>query len=131
VDQQRNIAIIRRFYAAGPSDDDTERTRFFAPDAVWHVPGSNHVSGAYQGIEAITRTMTDRMQPLDDWRIELRQVMANDDLVVAVIRLEGSRRGVTVDTDGAHVFRLDAEGRVVEAWGFTVDQARLDAVLDA
>jgi ketosteroid isomerase-like protein len=128
---QRQIETVRRFYAAGPSADDSERRGFFAEDAVWHVPGDNPVSGAYRGVDAIANDMVRRMQPLDGWRIEPRDIMANEDLVVATVRLTGERRGMTIDTPGAHVFRFDEEGRIVEAWGFTADQARLDAFFGA
>jgi ketosteroid isomerase-like protein len=120
-----NIETVRRFYA-GPAADDAHRVPMFAPDAIWHVPGDNPVSGEYRGIEAITRTMVGRMQPLDEWRIEVRDVMGNADHVVGVVHLTGSRYGATIDTPGAHVFRFNSEGEIVEAWGFTSDQARLD-----
>jgi ketosteroid isomerase-like protein len=121
-----NIETVRRFYRAGPADDDSSRTPMFARDAVWHVPGENPVSGPYRGVDAITGEMIGRMQPLDEWRIEMKHVMGNDDLVVGTVHLTGRRRGRTIDTDGAHVFRFDEEGRIVEAWGFTVEQAALD-----
>lgn len=131
MDQRRNIEIVRRFYEAGPSDDDSARHDFFTDDAVWHVPGSNHVSGPYRGIAAITGTMVERMRPLDEWAIEVRDVMANEDMVVATVGLTASRKGVRIATDGAHVFRMDDEGRITEAWGFVLDQAGLDRLLDA
>ena len=43
----RNLETIQRFYGAGPALDDSDRLAFFAPDAVWHVPGDNPVSGPY------------------------------------------------------------------------------------
>jgi len=121
-----NIETVRRFYAAGPSDDDSERVDFFAPDALWHVPGDNPVSGPYHGIAAITGEMTTRMQPLDEWHIEPRHVMANGDLVMAICHLAGRRGDRIVNTHAGHVFRFDDRGRIVEAWGFTEDQERLD-----
>jgi ketosteroid isomerase-like protein len=126
-----NIATVKRFYAAGPSDDDSGREQFFAQDAVWHVPGDNPVSGSYRGIEAITSDMSARMQPLDEWSIEPRHVMGNANLVIAIVHLKASRRGISVNTHGGHVFRFNDQGRIVEAWGFTEDQARLDELLSA
>ncbi len=87
-----NIEMVTRFYAAGPADDDAERRAFFAPDAAWHVPGDNPVSGTYHGVEAITMEMVERMQPLDEWKIDPRHIMGNQDLVCAVAHLNGSRR---------------------------------------
>jgi ketosteroid isomerase-like protein len=126
-----NIAAVRRFYGAGPADDDSQRVPLFAPDAVWHVPGDNPVSGPYRGVEEISRTILERMQPLDEWRIDVIDVMGNADLVVATFALVGRRRGVDIETRGAHVFRLDAEAHIVEAWGFTADQGRLDEFFEA
>jgi ketosteroid isomerase-like protein len=125
-----NLATVRRFYAAGPADDDAEREPFASPDIVWHVPGANRVSGDYRGTDAVFRRMPASMQPLDRWEVELVDVMANADLVVATVRVRGERYGRTVDTDGAHVFRLDDDARILEAWGFIVDQAAVDALLD-
>jgi ketosteroid isomerase-like protein len=131
MDSNRGIETVRRFYDAGPSDVDDERRPFFAPDAVWHVPGVNHVSGAYRGVREITETMVTRMAPLDRWQIDVRDVMANGDLVVATIGLNATRAGVSLTTTGAHVFRLDADWLVAEAWGFVADQAGLDRLLDS
>jgi ketosteroid isomerase-like protein len=125
-----NIATVRRFYAAGPSDDDAARFEFASPDIVWHVPGSNRVSGEYRGADAVFRAMPAAMQPLDRWEIDVVDVMGNADLVVATVRVRGTRYGRKLETDGAHVFRLDADARIVEAWGFAVDQAGLDELLD-
>ena len=123
---RENIEAIRRFYAAGPADDDAARAAMFGPDAIWHVPGENPVSGDYRGIAEITRTMVGRMQPLTSWRMDVEHLMGNRDMVFALIHVTGERNGATIDTQGAHVFRLDGESRIVEAWGFTADQARLD-----
>lgn len=125
-----NIATVRRFYAAGPADEDAERVPFASPDIIWHVPGGNRVSGSYRGTDAVFREMPASMQPLDRWEIDLVEVMANDDLVVATVRIRGVRYGRAIDTGGAHVFRLDADAQIVEAWGFIVDQAAADALLD-
>jgi ketosteroid isomerase-like protein len=127
----RNIAIVRRFYAAGPADDDAERAGSFAADAVWHVPGDNPVSGAYRGVAAIRADMPARMAPLDEWAIEPIEVMGNADLVMATVRLRARRRGHALDTTGGHVFRLDEAGRIVEAWGFVARQAELDELFRA
>lgn len=126
-----NIAKVLRFYAAGPADDDAERAPFFAPNAVWHVPGTNPVSGAYHGVHAIRTDMAARMMPLDEWTIEPIDAMGNGDLVMATVRLRARRRGHPVESTGGHVFRFDDEGRIAEAWGFVEKQAELDDLVRA
>ena len=125
-----NLATVRRFYEAGRADDDRDRRGYAADDIVWHVPGANRVSGTYYGTEQVFDEMPARMQPLDRWQLDLVDVMGNGDLVVATVQVRGTRYGRSVETRGAHVFRMDASARIVEAWGFTVDQAGLDALLD-
>ena len=125
-----NIASVRRFYAAGPAADDRARSGFAADDIVWHVPGANRVSGDYRGKAAVFRELGERMQPLERWELDLVDVMANRDMVVATVRLSAARHGRVLSTSGAHVFRLDDSARIVEAWGFTADQTALDALLD-
>jgi ketosteroid isomerase-like protein len=126
-----NIDKIWRFYKAGPSESDAEREQFFAADAIWHVPGDNPVSGDYRGLDAIVQEIGARMEPLDSWTIEPRHVMANGNYAVAVAHIKGERRGHRIDMHGAHVFRFNDEGLIVEAWGFTDDQEAVDVLLSA
>ena len=125
-----NIATVRGFYEAGPASDDAGRPSFASADLTWHVPGANRVSGEYHGADAVFRAMPAAMQPLDEWAIEVVEVMGNADLVVATVIVRGRRYGRSIESNGAHVFRLDAAGRIVEAWGFVVAQAELDELLD-
>ena len=128
---RENIETVKRFYAASPADDDSPRVEFFAPDAVWHVPGNNPVSGDYHGVEAITNEISSRMQPLEEWEIEAKHVMGNGDRVVAIVHVKAGRRGQTVRGHGAHAFRFNDEGLIVEAWGFNEDQDAIDELFRA
>ena len=124
--QSRNVAAVRAFYTAGPASDDSARRSAFADDFVWHVPGDTDLSGDYSG-EAFFVDMPARMQPLEEWRLDIDDVAANADLVVSVGRVRGRRRGRTIDVGCGHVFRLDSDARIVEAWGWCTDQQALDA----
>jgi uncharacterized protein len=124
-----NIAAVRRFYEAGPAGDDRNRVEFASRDIVWHVPGDNRVSGEYRGAQAVFETMPASMQPLERWELDVAEVMGNAGLVVAIVDIRGTRYGRSVETRGAHVFRL-RDGVIVEVWGFADDQAGLDALLD-
>ncbi|HEX8220903.1 MAG TPA: nuclear transport factor 2 family protein [Chloroflexia bacterium] len=120
---RRNIDVVRRFY---------EREEgLAAPGIVWHVPGHNPVSGAYTGEDEYFNLMPSRMAPLTRWDFDLHHIMVNGNHVVATFHLQGERRGKSIDLDGAHIFRIDGEGRVAEGWGFASNQEALDDFFSA
>jgi ketosteroid isomerase-like protein len=123
--QQRNLEAAAAFYASGPAASDDERRAHFAENFVWHVPGDTDLSGDYSG-DGYFVEMPERMQPLDEWRVDIEHLAANRDLVVASGRIRGRRRGRTIDAAGGHVFRFDADGLIAEAWGWCSDQPALD-----
>ena len=125
-----NVAVVRRYYAMGALNDP-KRATMFADDAVWHIPGNNPVSGSYRGIAEMTYDMGRRMQPLDDWRVKVVDIMGNGDMVVTVTFIIGERRGHKVDMLGSHVFTFDDEGRITEVHTFAADQLALDAFFSA
>lgn len=75
--------------------------------------------------------MPSRMRPLTLWDFSLEDVMVNRDLVMTTWRLQGERKGKMVDLRGGHLLRLNAEGKIVEGWGFTDDQDALDDFFSA
>src|SRR5262249_34695604 len=125
---KENVDLVRRFYAAGPADDDQGRTEFAVSDIVWHVPGDSPVSGLYRGYDEVFRLIGQLMQPLDRWEIDVGDVMGNDDIAVAVVDLVAVRGSHHVESRGAHVFRFASDGRIAEVWGLVDDQAGLDAL---
>ena len=124
--QQTNLEAAGAFYAAGPATTDEERREFFSREFVWHVPGDTDLSGDYSG-DAYFTDMPARMQPLEEWQFHIESLAANQDLVVSVGRIRGSRLGRTLDTTGGHVLRFDPDARIIEAWGWCANQSALDA----
>ena len=120
---RRNIEAVRGYYR--------QEREYAADDIVWHVPGHNPVSGTYRGWDEYFGTMVSRMEPLDRWEFALGDVMVNGDHVVATFTLSGTRRGRAVDLRGAHLFRVNDEGKVAEGHGFANDQDALDAFFSA
>ena len=123
--QQRNLEAARAFYAAGPAATDEERRQYFAKDFLWHVPGDTTLSGDYTADTYFTE-MPARMQPLEQWQLDIQSLAANQDLVVSVGQIRGRRLGRMIDTVAGHVLRFDRNARIVEAWGWCSDQSALD-----
>lgn len=118
---KRNLAVVRAMYGG----DEAERASI-ARDIVWHVPGHNPVSGDYHGYDEYTGLMVSRMAPLDRWDFTLESAMINGSYVMTTFRVQGERRGKTIDLRGGHLMRVTDDGRVAEGWGFTEDQDALD-----
>lgn len=118
---RRAIDTVRRMYIG----DEAER-RNIAQDIVWHVPGHNPVSGEYRGFDEYTQLMPARMAPLSRWDFTLEDIMVNGNYVMTTFRVQGERKGKTIDIRGGHLMRLNADGKVVEGWGFTNEQDALD-----
>lgn len=123
---KRNLAVVRKMYEG----DERERAAI-ANDIVWHVPGHNPVSGDYRGFEEYTELMVSRMMPLDRWDFTLEKAMVNGDYVMTVIRVQGERKGRSIDLRGGHLMRVTADGKVAEGWGFADNQDELDAFFAA
>jgi len=120
-DDRLNLEAVKRMYQGETAEKAT-----LASDIVWHVPGHNPVSGEYRGYKDYTELMPARMAPLTRWEFEVGDVMVNGSYVVATIRLQGERKGKTVNLKGAHIMRLNDRHQVAEGWGFTDDQDALD-----
>jgi ketosteroid isomerase-like protein len=116
---KKNVETVRKAY----TNDAGEKV--ISPEIVWHVPGNNPVSGIYRGTKAYREDMVQKMAPIEEWVVDVNDVMINGDMAVAEVRIRGLRKGHRIDMAGAHVMRLQG-GRVVEGWGFVENQDVLD-----
>ena len=82
--------------------------------------------GDYKGRDAVLGAYA-RIQELCDrtFRIELHDVLANDQHGVALTRWTASREGKQLNVQVTDVYHIK-DGKVVEFWSFVEDQ-RLDA----
>ena len=119
---KKNMEIVRQAYATGGN--------VISPDIVWHVPGHNPVSGVYRGAKAYHDEMVQRMAPIDEWVVEVAEIMINGDMAVAAVLVRGLRKGHRIELEGAHVMRVQ-NGKVVEGWGFVENQDVLDEFFSA
>jgi hypothetical protein len=116
------IDIVRNAYRAG--------SEVISPDIVWHVPGHNPVSGVYRGAKAYREEMVARMAPIEEWIVDVDDVMINGAMAVVAVRIHGLRKNHRIDLAGAHVMRIE-NGKVVEGWGFVENQDVLDDFFSA
>src|SRR2546430_13890793 len=98
-----NEELVRTGYTAfGSGDMDTLR-RLFAPDIVWHSPGRNPVGGDYHGVDQVLQ-LFGRLFELTGGtlRLELHDVLANDDHAVALVKNPAERGGRAGAPNGTH-----------------------------
>ncbi len=118
-----NEELTRRGYAAFASGDMATLNELFADDIVWHVSGRGPMSGDFEGKDAVLAYFGRLAQETGgNFRIEIHDVLANDDHAVALTTASGERQGKTLENaKGVQVFHV-RDGKVTESWFHSGDQ---------
>jgi uncharacterized protein len=118
--------LVRRGHDAfGRGDMETLR-EVFHPDLVWHSPGRNQLAGDHRGVEAVLGFFGRTMELTGGtFRVEVHDVVANDEHVVGLNSVAAQRDGKTLDGRNALVFHV-RNGRATEVWQFWEDQYAAD-----
>lgn len=114
---ERNVEIIRGIYAAFGRGDVPAILARMSDDVEWEMDGVDHgVPWLVPGRgKAHVGAFFQTLQGMEFRVFEVRAVMGQDDLVVGLVRLEAvvKATGKTIrEPFEAHVWRLDAEGRI-------------------
>lgn len=127
----RNERLIRRTYAAFAAGDLETVAECFAEDIVWHSLGHSRFSRDYVGREDLFGLFATLFEETGgSFRMELQDILANDERAVGLTTNRAERLGRSLTYDEAAVFRIDG-GRVAEAWLFVGDQEAYAAFFDA
>ncbi|MDX6368253.1 MAG: uncharacterized protein QOK30_3329 [Nocardioidaceae bacterium] len=121
-----NLDLMRRGYAAYTSGDLQTIEQLFADDVVWHVSGRSPISGDYTGKQEVFGFFG-KLQELSGGtsRVEVHDLLADDDHGVAIVTQSASREGRTYEGRVTHVLHL-RDGKVTEFWDAYVDQYASD-----
>ena len=125
---QTNAAALRKGYDAfSRGDMDALRNELFSPDIVWHQGGRNQTSGEYRGTDAVIGLFGKLFQLTDGtFRVELHDVLASDEHVVALARATGQRAGKTIQHgEYSHVCHF-RDNKLTEVWIVNVDPYEID-----
>jgi ketosteroid isomerase-like protein len=123
-----NVARLKKGYDAFASGDLDTLRDLFADDILWHVPGNNPLAGDYKGQDEVFGFFAKIAQETGGtFKLELHDVLANDEHAVALVRLSAERNGKRLDGEpGVNVLHVNAEGKTTEFWGFSQDSAKID-----
>jgi uncharacterized protein len=117
-----NEDLVRRGYDAFSSGDMQTLRELWHPDIVWHVPGRGQISGDHRGVDAVLGYFGQMMELTGGaLRVELHDVVANDEHVVGLHSTHAERAGKTLDDNNTLVFHV-RDGKVTEVWQYSSDQ---------
>jgi uncharacterized protein len=124
-----NEDLIRRGYEAFGAADMATLGELFADDIKWHVPGNNPLAGDLEGKDAVFQNFA-RIAEMTGgtFRLEIHDVLANDEHGIALVRTSGQREGKSLTDNAVHVLHIQG-GKVVEFWNHPGDQAAVDEFL--
>jgi ketosteroid isomerase-like protein len=112
-----NEDLVRQAFAAYTRGDiQALVTEYLSPEVVWHVPGRGPLAGDHAGLDAVG-THFARVAELSGatHRVELHDVIGNDDHVVALHAARGERGDQKLDVNAMHVCHV-RDGKITEVW---------------
>jgi ketosteroid isomerase-like protein len=123
-----DVAVVRRLYAAVAASDLAAIEKCFHEDAVWHLPGTNALSGTHRGWSAIRDNLLARQGPISDgtFRAQLLDLAVGDQYIVAIAHATAERAGHRLDQTVCQLMRVQ-QGKIIEVRGHYADEAALNA----
>lgn len=126
-----NVQLLRDGYKAFSSGDMETIDRLFADDIVWHEGGRNPLSGDYKGKDQVFGLFGKLIELTEGTlKIEVHDVVANDEHAVALVNIAASRNGRSFSGTSVDVFHI-RNGKAVEFWDNVTDRYGLDEVFSA
>ena len=113
---ERNVAIARSAIEAFNRGDVDAVLALAAPDVEVYAPPDSPNPGRYVGYEGYLRWSGQWLEAWETFTLDLLDIEAVDDRhVVAVVRQNGHGRlsGLEVTMAGAHLYEIDADGKIV------------------
>jgi uncharacterized protein len=123
-----DVATVRRLYAAVAAGDLAAIAACFHKDAVWHLPGTNPLSGTHRGWSAIRDNLLAKQGHLSGgtFRAQLLDLAVGSEYIVAVVRATAEHAGRRLDLTVCQLMRVH-DGKIVEVRGHYGDEAALNA----
>ena len=117
-----NKDLVRRGFAAFATGDMATLNELFSNDVVWHGGGRSPIAGEYRGKQAVFGLFAQLAERAGGtFKIDIHDVLANNDHVVALVRTRAERGGKQLNNTGVQIFHVKG-GKVTESWFHPGDQ---------
>ena len=125
---QENAEVVRSGYEAFQKGDLAAFDNLLADDCAWHVPGRGQLAGDKKGRQAIVEYFG-QIGVLSEGtaKLELHDLLANDEHVVGLHVLSVERGGKAVESTVALVFHV-RDGRASEVWEHSFNLHELEEI---
>ena len=121
-----NVAIIRKAYEDFAKGDIPAVLAAFHPSIAWHIPGHSPLSGDYRGHDELIGFFNHTLHLSGgQFAIEVEHVLADEDVVVALVTIRAERNGHSAAFPEVHVWRF-AQGKVTAFREFQGDEQSED-----
>jgi ketosteroid isomerase-like protein len=121
-----NSAVIRKAYEDFAKGDIPAVLEAFDTSIIWHVPGHSPLSGDYRGCDEVVRFFNHTMALCGGiFAIEVHHVVAEENVVVALVTVKAERSGKVGEFQEVHVWRL-VNGKATEFREFQGDEQTED-----
>src|SRR5215469_8905343 len=113
-----NEVLLRDAFAAFQRGDLEElQAKHFADDIRYHVSGRSPVSGTYEGIAEVFGFFGRLFEITGGTlRLELHDVLANDEHGVALFTVRAEREGRQLADNEVLIAHANADGKAAEIW---------------
>ena len=119
-----NLAVIRKAYEDFARGNIAAVFAAFDTAITWHVPGHSPLSGDFSGHHEIAGFFRRTMDlSRGAFSIDVRHVLAEGDLVIALVVVSAQRNGVSAAFPEVHVWRLK-DGKAIEFCEYQGDEER-------
>jgi uncharacterized protein len=123
-----DVAVVHRLYAALAAGDRSAVAECFDEEAIWHLPGTNALSGTHRGWSAIRDDLLAKQGPLSGgtFRAQLLDLAVGSEYIVAVVRATADHADRRLDLTVCQLMRVH-NGKILEVCGHYSDDAALNA----
>jgi ketosteroid isomerase-like protein len=124
-----NVEALRRYHEL-LNETGAIAVEFLDPQVEMHMFEGSPISGPYRGHDGVQRWQADTFDVIDDWRLELDDVITGDDpdVMVAVTRFVGRMKHTDLPANfPLFVLVRFRDGRIASFEGFRERSGALEA----